>query len=149
MDYRICNAYLCHCWPIHLHDSRSSGKSIPDFHHQDKTRLFGVNFFSVNFGNKRFAEWYKSFAGWVKFTILCLPYVGTGWSIIYVTITKFNNFAYLQQIFFIFNAYYDVIDDFIAIYNIMEMALSSMLYIVNDVILCRSIIYFPVIYFLT
>ena len=47
-----------------------------------------------------------------------------------------------------FNAYYDVID-FIAIYNFLEMAFSSMLYIINDVIMCSSIIYFPVIYFLT
>ena len=47
------------------------------------------------------------------------------------------------------NAYYDVIDHFIAIYNVLEMALSSMLYIINDVIMCSSIIYFPVIYFLT
>ena len=46
------------------------------------------------------------------------------------------------------NAYYDVID-IIAIYNVMEMALSSMLYIINDVIMCSSIIYFPVIYLLT
>ena len=48
-----------------------------------------------------------------------------------------------------FNAYNDVIDDFIAIYNVLEMALSSMLYIINDVIMCSRIIYFPVIYFLT
>ena len=27
-----------------------------------------------------------------------------------------------------FNAYYDVIDDLIAIYNVLEMALSSILY---------------------
>ena len=46
-----------------------------------------------------------------------------------------------------FNAYYDVID-FIVIYNVLEMTLSSMLYIINDVIM-YSIIYFPVIYFLT
>ena len=45
------------------------------------------------------------------------------------------------------NAYYDVID-FIAIYNDLEMALSSMLYIINDVIMCRSIIYFPGFFFL-
>ena len=37
----------------------------------------------------------------------------------------------------------------IAIYNVLEMALSSMLYIINDVIMCSSTIYFPVIYFLT
>ena len=48
-----------------------------------------------------------------------------------------------------FNAYNDVIDDFIAIYKVLEMALTSMLYIINDVIICISIIYFPVIYFLT
>ena len=46
-------------------------------------------------------------------------------------------------------AYNDVIDDFIAIYNVLEMSLSSMLYIINDVIICSSIIYFPDIYFLT
>ena len=48
-----------------------------------------------------------------------------------------------------FNAYNDIIDDFIVLYNVLEMALSSMLYIINDVILCSGIIYFPVIYFLT
>ena len=48
-----------------------------------------------------------------------------------------------------FNAYNDVIDDFIAIYNVLEMVLSSMLYVINDVIMCSSIIYIPVIYFLT
>ena len=47
-----------------------------------------------------------------------------------------------------FNAYYDVID-FIALNNVLEMALSSMLYIINDVIMCSRIIYFPFIYFLT
>ena len=41
---------------------------------------------------------------------------------------------------FYFNAYYDVIE-FIAIYNVLEMALSSMLYVINDVIMCSSIIY--------
>ena len=30
-----------------------------------------------------------------------------------------------------FNAYDDVIDDFITIYNFLEMALSSMIYIIN------------------
>ena len=49
---------------------------------------------------------------------------------------------------FYFNAYYNVID-FIAIYNVLEMALSFMLYIINDVIMRSSIIYFPVFYFLT
>ena len=39
--------------------------------------------------------------------------------------------------------YYDFI------YNVLEMALSSLLYIINDVIMCSSIIQFPVIYFLT
>ena len=39
--------------------------------------------------------------------------------------------------------YYDFI------YNVFEMARSSLLYIINDVIMCSSIIYFPVIYFLT
>ena len=45
------------------------------------------------------------------------------------------------------NAYNDVIDDFTSIYNVLEMALSSMLYKINDVTMCSSIIYFPVIYF--
>ena len=35
-----------------------------------------------------------------------------------------------------FNAYNDVIDDFIAIYSVLEMALSSMIYIINDAIMC-------------
>ena len=39
--------------------------------------------------------------------------------------------------------------DFIVIYNVFEMVLSSMLYIINDVIMCSSIIHFPVVYFLT
>ena len=33
------------------------------------------------------------------------------------------------------NAYYDVIDDFITIYNYLKMALSSLIYIINDVIM--------------
>ena len=90
--------------------------------------------------------------------------------ILYDTNLKCNEFASFQQIILIyvlylswiikiyvlknigkiyyFNAYYDVID-FIAIYNVLEMALSFMLYIINDVIVCSSIIYFPDIYFLT
>ena len=47
------------------------------------------------------------------------------------------------------NAYYDIIDDFKTIYNFLEMQLSSMIYIINDVIMCSNIIHFPVIYFLT
>ena len=47
------------------------------------------------------------------------------------------------------NAYYDVIDDFITMYNFLEMAHSSMIHIINDVIMCSKIIHFPVIYFLT
>ena len=47
------------------------------------------------------------------------------------------------------NAYYDVIDDFIAIYNPLEMALSYNIYVINDVIMCSYIIHFPVIYFST
>ena len=43
------------------------------------------------------------------------------------------------------NAYYDVIDDFIAIYNVLEMALSFMLCIINGVIMCSNIMPFPVI----
>ena len=46
------------------------------------------------------------------------------------------------------NAYYDVIDDFITIYIFLVMALSSMIYIINDVIMCSNIIHFPDIYFL-
>ena len=43
------------------------------------------------------------------------------------------------------------IDDFITIYNFLEMALSSMKYkyIINDVIMYSNIIYFLVIFFLT
>ena len=47
------------------------------------------------------------------------------------------------------NAYFDFIDDVIAISNFLEMALYSMLYIINDVIMCSNVIHFPVIYFLT
>ena len=47
------------------------------------------------------------------------------------------------------NAYYDVIIDIITVYNFLEMALYSMLYIINDVIMCSNIIYFLVIFFLT
>ena len=47
------------------------------------------------------------------------------------------------------NAYYDAIDVFITIYNFFEMALSSMIYKINDVIMCSNIIKFPVIYILT
>ena len=46
------------------------------------------------------------------------------------------------------NAYYDVIDDFITIYIFLVMALSSMIYIINDVIMCSNMIHFPAIYFL-
>ena len=45
------------------------------------------------------------------------------------------------------NAYYDVINVFITIYNILEMALSSMIYIINDVIMCSNVINFPVFIF--
>ena len=38
--------------------------------------------------------------------------------------------------------------DFIAIYSVLEMALFFYV-IMNDVIMCSSIIHFPVIYFLT
>ena len=47
------------------------------------------------------------------------------------------------------NAYYDVIDEFITMYNFLEMALSSMIYIINDVIMCSNVMHFPDIYFLT
>ena len=46
------------------------------------------------------------------------------------------------------NAYYDVIDDFITIYIFLEMALSSKIYIINDVIMFSNMIQFPDIYFL-
>ena len=46
------------------------------------------------------------------------------------------------------NASYDVIDDFITIYIFLEIALSSMIYIINDVIMCSIMIHFPDIYFL-
>ena len=46
------------------------------------------------------------------------------------------------------NAYYEVIDDFIAIYNGLEIVLSSRLYIINDVIMYSNIIHFPVFFFL-
>ena len=39
--------------------------------------------------------------------------------------------------------YYDFI------YNVLEMASSFLLYIINDVIMCSSIIHFPNFYFLT
>ena len=45
------------------------------------------------------------------------------------------------------NAYYDVIDDFITIYNNLKMALVSLIYIINDVIMCSDVKHFPVIYF--
>ena len=44
------------------------------------------------------------------------------------------------------NAYYDVIDDFIIIFIFLEMALSSMIYIINDVIMCSNMIHFQDIY---
>ena len=45
------------------------------------------------------------------------------------------------------NAYYDVIDDFITIYNYFIMALSALIYIIDDVIMCSDAKHFPVIYF--
>ena len=45
------------------------------------------------------------------------------------------------------NAYYDAIDVFIIIYNFLEMALSSMIYTINDVIMRSNIIHFPIIFF--
>ena len=47
------------------------------------------------------------------------------------------------------NAYYDFIDDFITIENNPKMALSSLIYILNDVIICSDVKHFRVIYFLT
>ena len=47
------------------------------------------------------------------------------------------------------SAYYNVIDVFITINNFLEIALSSMIYIINDVIMYSNIIHFPVIYILT
>ena len=48
---------------------------------------------------------------------------------------------------YIVNAYYEVIDDFITIYNDLKMALWSMIYIINDVIIRSDVKQFPVIYF--
>ena len=84
---------------------------------------------------------------------------------------KCNNFAYFQRVIFNFifncsciikiyvlknngevynvNAYYDVIDDFITIYNNLKMVLSSYIYVIDDVIMCSDVKYFPVIYFWT
>ena len=45
------------------------------------------------------------------------------------------------------NAYYDVIEYFITIYNYLKMALSSLIYLINDVIMCSEVKHFPVIYF--
>ena len=45
------------------------------------------------------------------------------------------------------NAYYDVIDEFITIYNYIKMALSSLIYIINDVIMCSDVKRIPIIYF--
>ena len=45
------------------------------------------------------------------------------------------------------NAYYDVIDDFITTYNNHKMALASLIYKINDVIMCSDVKYIPVIYF--
>ena len=49
---------------------------------------------------------------------------------------------------FYVNAYYDDIDDFITIYIFLEIVLSSMIYIINDVIMYSNIIHFYDIYFL-
>ena len=43
------------------------------------------------------------------------------------------------------NAYHGVIDDFITIYNNLKMALVSMIYMINDVIMCSDVKHFPVI----
>ena len=42
-----------------------------------------------------------------------------------------------------FNAFYDVIDDFVTIYNYLKMALSSLIHIINDVIMCSDVNIFP------
>ena len=42
-----------------------------------------------------------------------------------------------------FNAFYDVIDDFVTIYNYFKMALSSLKHIINDVIMCSDVNIFP------
>ena len=41
------------------------------------------------------------------------------------------------------NAFYDVIDDFVTIYNHLKMALSSLIHIINDVIMCSDVNIFP------
>ena len=43
--------------------------------------------------------------------------------------------------------YNDAIDDFITIHNFVKIALSSIIYVINDVIMCSNIIYFLVSYF--
>ena len=53
-----------------------------------------------------------------------------------------------REIYYV-NAYYDVIDVLITFYNFLEMAFSSMIYIINDVIISSNIIHFPGIIFLT
>ena len=45
-------------------------------------------------------------------------------------------------------AYYNVIDNFITIHNFLKIALSSILYIINDVIMCSNIMHFPISLFL-
>ena len=45
------------------------------------------------------------------------------------------------------NAHYDVIEYFITIYNYLKMALSLMIYIINDLIMGSDVKQFPVIYF--
>ena len=46
------------------------------------------------------------------------------------------------------NANYEVIDDFITIFNFLKMAFSSTIDIINDIIMCSNIKHFPIILFL-
>ena len=45
------------------------------------------------------------------------------------------------------NAYYDVVDELITIFNFLKLALSSMIYIINDVIMCSDIMHSPGVFF--
>ena len=38
-----------------------------------------------------------------------------------------------------FNVFYDVIAEFVTIYNYLKMALSSLIHIINDVIMCSDV----------
>ena len=77
------------------------------------------------------------FNGYSSFT----AYIVAGSRIIENYVLKNNG-----KMFYV-NACYDVIDDFIAIYKVLEMALSFMLYIMNDAIMCSNIYILPLFIF--